>query len=97
MYDDDYGYEQEAIEAERLDADLLQAQYTREANRAEAMRKRGICQHSSAVGYLPEGKQYYPEQAGLKPGQSRCTEGTNGCTAVFDSDEGWATARHAAS
>lgn len=31
----------------------------------------------------------YPEQAGLKRGQSRCTEGTGGCDRVFGSDDDW--------
>jgi hypothetical protein len=61
----------------------------RVGNGIAAARKRGICTHQSAVGYLPT--PVYPEQEGLKPGQLRCTEG---CGRVFDSDEEWYDALH---
>lgn len=87
MYDDDFGSEMEALESERLDADLEMAQMNARANYLASLREQGICTHSSAVGYV--GKVNYPEQKGLKPGQSRCTEGTGGCERVFNSDEEW--------
>ena len=49
-----------------------------------ARQKQGICCHLGAVGYV--GKVIYPEQEGLLPGQLRCTDG---CRAVFSSDEEW--------
>jgi hypothetical protein len=73
-------------EATIQDADILMAQYAEEARQLEAQRARGICQHSSAVGYAVNpatGKVYYPEQEGLLPGQQRCTEG---CGRVFADD-----------
>jgi hypothetical protein len=85
----DYGYEMEAIEAERLDADLLQDRYERESARAERLRAAGVCLHSSAVGYLPGGEHFYTEQIGLEPGQIRCTEG---CLAVFADDAAYSAA-----
>lgn len=87
MYDDDFGSEMEAIEQERFDADVLQAEMNRRGNHLAALEKRGICTHSSAAGY--RNPPIYPEQKGLKPGQLRCTKGTNGCKRVFDSDEDW--------
>jgi hypothetical protein len=50
MFDDDYGYEMEAIEAERLDADLLQAQYEAEGRAYAREMARGNCQHSWQLG-----------------------------------------------
>jgi hypothetical protein len=93
MCDDDWGYEMEAIEAEHHDADLEQAQMEAVGNHLYALRQRGICTHGSTVGYV--GKVIYPEQEGLEPGQSRCTEGAGGCERVFDSDEEWVAAREA--
>ncbi|MEV0236825.1 hypothetical protein [Nonomuraea sp. NPDC050786] len=92
-FEDDYGTDMEAIETLRRDADLEQAAMEREGNRLAALRRRGICTHGSVVGYV--GKVIYPEQEGLKPGQSRCTEGTNGCKRVFNSDEEWVAAMEA--
>lgn len=93
MYYDDFGSEMEAIEDERRDADLEMAEMTRRADYLESLRQRGICTHQSAVGYV--GKVIYPQQEGLRPGQSRCTEGTGGCERVFNSDEEWVAAMDA--
>lgn len=93
--EDDYGSEMEAIESERLDADLLQAQYVAESNECERLRRRGICQHTSVVGLPADGSIYYAEQRGLKPGMVACTEHTNGCNAVFPDDQ-WGAMRLAA-
>ncbi|SEU46760.1 hypothetical protein [Nonomuraea wenchangensis] len=92
-FEDDYGTEMEAIEDERRNADLEQAQMEREGNRLAALRRRGICTHGSVVGYV--GKVIYPEQEGLQPGQSRCTEGTGGCKRIFNSDAEWYAAQDA--
>lgn len=92
-YDDDPGIDLEAIETQRRDADLEQAAMEREGNRLDALRDKGICTHSSGVGYLKT--PVYPEQVGLKPGQIRCTEGTGGCTFVADNDEEWCAAQEA--
>jgi hypothetical protein len=87
VYDDDFGAEMEAIETARMDADLAQAEMERAGNAFHAARKAGRCVHGGAVGYLPD--PVYPEQVGLKPGQLRCTDG---CGAVFASDEDWLAA-----
>jgi hypothetical protein len=87
MFDDDYGAEMEAIEAERLDADIEQAQMTAVGNAIYRAEQRGICTHGSVTGYI--NPPVYPEQAGLKPGQMICTKGTAGCARVFNSDEEW--------
>ncbi|MEV1003355.1 hypothetical protein [Nonomuraea sp. NPDC050202] len=93
MYHDDFGTDMEAIESMRHDADLEQAAMEREGNRLAALRARGICTHSSGVEYRDP--PFYPEQTGLLPGQSRCTEGTAGCARVFNSDEDWVAAQEA--
>ncbi|TYB71133.1 hypothetical protein FXF51_01485 [Nonomuraea sp. PA05] len=90
---DDWGTDMEAIEDARRDADLEQAAMEREGNRLAALRARGICTHSSGVAYRDP--PVYPEQDGLLPRQSRCTEGTAGCTRVFNSDEEWVAAQEA--
>jgi hypothetical protein len=90
MYDEDPWADVEAVETMRHDADLEMAQMDARANHLYALRKRGTCTHSSTVGYV--GKVIYPAQEGLKPGQSRCTEGTGGCKRVFGSNEEWFTA-----
>ncbi|MCF6467298.1 hypothetical protein FAF44_02575 [Nonomuraea sp. MG754425] len=84
---DDYGTDTEAIETLQRDADLEQTAMEREGNRLAALRAKGICTHSSGVMYRDP--PVYPEQAGLRPGQTRCTEGTGGCTFVANSDEEW--------
>lgn len=84
MYDFDPMAEEEAMYYERLDADIEMAQMAEVGRQMDAQRKRGVCQHSSAVGYLA--KPVYPEQQGLKPGQLRCTDG---CGEVFADDEDW--------
>ena len=83
MFDDDYGAEMEAIEAERFDADLEQYEMERVGAAIAAARRAGRCTHGSAVGYLA--KPVYEEQRGLRKGQVRCFD----CKAVFDSDEEW--------
>lgn len=84
MSDTDWGMEQEALDTERLDADMQQAGWEREGRAAHAARRAGRCCHSSIVSYRDP--PFYPEQAGLAPGQSKCTEG---CGRVFASDEDW--------
>ena len=81
--------EVEAMEQERLDADLEQAEMYRQGAALEAARKAGRCCHQGAVGYI--GQVVYPEQEGLEPGQLRCTDG---CGQVFASDEDWWQAMH---
>ena len=90
-WDTDPGMEQEALEQERFEADLLQAQYEAEGRRITRARRAGRCTHGSAVGY--RNPTCYPEQEGLEPGQLRCTDG---CGQVFGSDDDWADARAAA-
>lgn len=95
MYrDDDPWADVEAQESERFDADMQMAEMTAVGNAMHRAQKRGICTHGSVVGYRVPA--CYPEQAGLKPGQSRCTEGTGGCDRVFESDEDWYAAMDAA-
>lgn len=89
----DFGSEMEAIEDERRDTDLEQAAMEREGDRLAALRAQGICTHSSGVEY--RNPPFYESQVGLKPGQSRCTEGTGGCARVFNSDAEWAAAQAA--
>ncbi len=84
MFEDDYGAEMEAIEAERLDADMEQAEMVRRGNAVAAAERAGRCTHGSTVGYRKPA--FYPEQEGLQPGQSRCT---SGCKRVFSSAEDW--------
>lgn len=83
-------YYDEELPAGYQEADLQMAEYQDEARRHAALRAQGICTHSSWIGKdhdgngpLPGG-DYYPEQAGLKPGEQRCTAG---CGAVFASEE----------
>jgi hypothetical protein len=100
MYHTGYGgdtdprAEIEAEEAERLerqqDADQEMAEMTRAGDAAAAAERRGICTHGSSVGY--RGGPRSAQQEGLKPSQVRCTKGTSGCAAVFESDEAWHTA-----
>lgn len=87
MYDTDPGMELEAIENERFEADLQQAEWEREGRRLEALRAQGVCTHGSWVGFAinPDtGQVYYPEQEGLVGDQVRCTAG---CGQVFASNE----------
>lgn len=74
-------------EATIQDADILMMQYADEARALEAARRRGNCTHQSTVGYRVPA--IYPEQEGLNPGESRCTDG---CERVFFSDEDWVQA-----
>ncbi|TMR90500.1 hypothetical protein [Nonomuraea basaltis] len=69
--EDDWATDQEAIETQRHDADLEMAQMAQRADYLAALRKSGICTHSSGVEY--RNPAVYKAQKGLKPGQSRCT------------------------
>ena len=91
MYDTDPWMEQEAIENERFEADMQQAEMVEAGNAIARARRAGRCTHSSAVGYRDP--PVYPEQEGLTPGQSRCTDG---CGETFDSDQDWYDAMDAA-
>jgi N-methylhydantoinase A/oxoprolinase/acetone carboxylase beta subunit len=85
MYrDDDPWADVEAMENERFEADMEQAEMTRVGNAFHAAQQDGICTHGSTVGYLAD--PVYPEQEGLRPGQSKCTAA---CGRVFESDEAW--------
>lgn len=77
------------------DADIEMAGYAAEANRLNRLRASGVCIHASACALPESGEIYYTEQVGLKPGQMACTEHTNGCTAVFDTEDEWHAARMA--
>jgi hypothetical protein len=89
-YEDPWA-EAEALETERFEADFTQAAMEATAGALTRARKAGRCTHGSTVGYRKPAA--YPEQEGLKPGQSRCTAG---CKAVFGSDQEWAAAIDAA-
>jgi hypothetical protein len=90
-WDVDPWADMEALEQERLDADMLQAEMVRHGNAIARARAAGRCTHGSAVGYRDP--PVYPEQEGLRPGQSRCTEQ---CGRVFASDQEWHEAMEAA-
>lgn len=77
------------------DADIDMAYGNAESNRLRRLRNSGVCTHTSACGLPDSGEIFYAEQEGLKPGQVACTEHTNGCEAVFDSDEELYAARRA--
>lgn len=94
-WDTDPMMELEALEDERRDADMEQAEWERQGRLFDRAQKAGRCTHSSGAGYVA-GKVFYPEQEGLKPGQIACTEHTNGCNAIFNSDEEKAAATEAA-
>lgn len=81
-------YDEEAV---YQDADVEQAEFERAGNAIARARRAGRCTHQSSVGYIDP--PVYPEQVGLEPGQSRCTEG---CNVVFNSDDDWADAREEA-
>lgn len=83
-YDDDPMADLEAIETQRMDARIEQAEMEQMGHMVDAALAAGRCIHGSAVGYLSP--PVYPAQEGLKAGQLRCT---SGCGTVFDSDEDW--------
>jgi hypothetical protein len=83
-YDEDPWADAEALENERFEADVAQADMEAEGARIARARRAGVCTHGSAVGYRQP--PAYPEQAGLEPGQVRCTAG---CGRVFDADADW--------
>lgn len=68
----------------RRDADLEQSQLQAAGDRIHAVRRSGRCAHQSSVAY--RNPPVYDTQRGLRPGQSRCTDG---CGRVFDSDQDW--------
>jgi hypothetical protein len=84
----------EAWSLDRADADAEMAHWRAEANAADRARARGVCQHSSTVGYA--GKVYYPEQTDLRPGMHACTEHTGGCVAVWETEADMYAAQDAA-
>ena len=90
-YDEDPWADVEALENERFEADLEQAEMVRAGNAFAAAQRAGRCTHGSSVSY--RSPVVYPEQEGLRPGQSRCTAG---CKRVFESDEDWHAAIAAA-
>jgi len=47
---EDYGYDMEAIETERFDADMLQAQHEAESRAYVRDMANGICHHSCRLG-----------------------------------------------
>jgi hypothetical protein len=81
-FDDDPGAELEAIETERLDADLLMAEMQRSAHAAHLSRQAGRCPHLSWVGYIRS--PVYPAQERLRPGQVACTDD---CGEIFASEQ----------
>ncbi len=74
----------EAVFEQRREVDAEMASMDAVGRAVDRARDQGKCLHLSAVGYLPE--PVYPEQVGLTPGQSRCTEG---CKRVFADDDEW--------
>ena len=92
--------ELEAADYGRLEtgwaADAEMAEMTRVGDATARAQARGICTHGSAAGYMPPGREAYPEQHGLLPGQLACTENRGGCVRVFDNDEEWMAAMDAA-
>jgi hypothetical protein len=83
-YDEDPWADVEALENERFEADMAQAEMEREGARWARAQRAGVCTHGSSVAY--RSPAVYPEQEGLTPGQSRCTAG---CGRVFESDDDW--------
>jgi hypothetical protein len=81
----------EELPAGFQDADIEQYEMEQAGRAIHAARKAGRCTHQSVVGY--RNPAVYPEQEGLRPGQSKCTDG---CGEVFDSDEDWHDAMDAA-
>lgn len=62
----------EAWHYARVDADLEQAQWEREARERAADRKAGNCWHDGGFGFRPVA--FYPEQVGLTPGTMHCAD-----------------------
>lgn len=89
--DEDPWAEEEAAQAERMDAAMAAdeeiAEMEAAGNAIAAARRAGKCAHQGAVGY--SGGERTAQQEGLKPGQLRCNDGGKGCGRVFGSDEGW--------
>jgi hypothetical protein len=76
------------------DADIELAEMEALGNRVAYLEANGVCTHGATLGHGDgngplEGGLYYPEQAGIKPGQQRCRD----CGELFESDEDWAEAR----
>jgi len=78
MYgESDFGAELEAIESERRDADMEQADAQAQGRAADAQAAKyeasgdpADCPHGSRVGYLVP--SFYPDQDGLTHGEERC-------------------------
>lgn len=66
----------------RLDADMEQAEWERDAREREADRARGVCYHDG--GYLFRWEAFYPEQVGLFVGEMWCYD----CKTAVKSDHG---------
>ena len=80
-----YDYDEE-LPAGFQEADLLQDLYLREGAQLDRLRAAGWCTHQSGVGLPADGTIYYPEQQGLQPGETRCTDG---CGTVFPPEVEW--------
>ena len=76
-----FTYDEEAV---YQDADFEMAEARNVGNAIARQEAKGVCCHQGVVGYLAE--PVYPEQIGLSPGQVRCTDG---CGAVFASEDDW--------
>ena len=87
----DYGYELEAIEAERFDADLEMAQFAAQARESANRRRRGICDHNSRLGggvdyYSADdiagmlARGHFPNRGGFDGAQTDIPAGKDLCT-----------------
>jgi len=85
-----FGYDEE-VPAGFQDADFEMREMEEVGRQMTAQRKRGVCQHASAVGFT--GTVNYPEQEGLRTGELRCTEG---CARVFADQDAWFDAMESA-
>ena len=84
LWDEDPWAEHEAMETERMDADLEMAELAAAGNAVAAARRADRCPHQSSVGY--SGGPRSVQQEGMKRGQVRCTDK---CGQTFGSDEEW--------
>lgn len=73
-------FDQEAIDAERFDADMEQAELERRGNRIAELRRKGICVHGWVQG-----------TPGVDNGPVRCLE--EGCGESWDSETAYENAR----
>ena len=74
-----FDYDPEAV---IQDADIEMARMSEMAHRVATLRKRGICCHTSSLGF--SGTVHYPAQETMRIGQVLCTDL---CGRLFDSDE----------